>query len=552
MAKCKRAQKQPKTNLIKQDPPTRRSVMNIISAGVGFAVGAQISCNRERPVQVNKSLSSASARTINVKPSNHSQSVSNSAVQLDLNLDDFIIHGNSPLTYEAKRHTIGTSVITHEKHLYIRNNLPMPNREIVSKPDEWNLHITGVKNSREINVAELKTLGLHTVTAVLQCSGNGRAFYTHGPSGSQWSTGAAGCVIWSGVKLSDVINHLGGVIGKANYLTSTGADPLPKGVDPVAVIVERSIPLEKAMKDAILAWEMNGEAISLEHGGPLRLVVPGYFGCNQIKYVKRLAFTKEQTQAKIQKAGYRFRPIGEKGSPKYPSMWAMPIKSWLTNEEQLFGNRQVLRGVAMGGERSVSKVELSLDGGKSWKLAPFIGPDLGPFAWRLFQLNVHLPYGKHKLISRAYDDQGNQQTETRKENERGYGHSGWRDHALNVEVHPLNMRDKPQGKLTKSKEQASLQEAKNLKKEPQLELSAKAQRGKEVYLKETMPQCGVCHSLEDAGTQGAVGPKLDELKPTIAQIKKAVSKGLGAMPAQKQLSEEQLDALAQYVFEASK
>ena len=92
----------------------------------------------------------------------------------------------------------------------------------------------------------------------------------------------------------------------------------------------------------------------------------------------------------------------------------------------------------------------------------------------------------------------------------------------------------------------------NFKKETPLELSAKAQRGREVYLKETQPQCGVCHSLADAGSQGTVGPKLDELKPTIDQIKNAVSKGLGTMPAQKQLSEEQLDALAQYVFEASK
>ena len=126
--------------------------------------------------------------------------------------------------------------------------------------------------------------------------------FTHGPSGSQWSTGAAGCVVWSGVKLSDVIEYLGGIQGKQKYLTSTGGDPLPEGVDPLAVIVERSIPIEKAMKDAMLAWEMNGAHISLEHGGPLRLIVPAYFGCNQIKYIKSLAFTQEETKSKIQKS----------------------------------------------------------------------------------------------------------------------------------------------------------------------------------------------------------------------------------------------------------
>ena len=534
------------STLNKQEKPTRRSMMNMISAGVGFVVGAQVACSREGGIQVKSSPAPASANT---PPDSASAKTTNDAsaeMQLDLDLDDFIVHGNTPLTYEAKRHTIGTSVITHEKHLYIRNNLPMPSRKIMAKPDEWALKVKGVKNSRNITVAELKTLGLHTVTAVLQCSGNGRAFYTHGPSGSQWSTGAAGCVIWSGVKLSDVIDHLGGVKGKAKYLTSTGGDPLPEGVDPLAVIVERSIPIEKGLKDAMLAWEMNGDEISLEHGGPLRLIVPGYFGCNQIKYIKQIAFTTEQTQSKIQKAGYRFRPIGEKGSPKYPSMWAMPVKSWLTNEEQMFGKKQVLRGVAMGGEHSVTKVEISLDGGKTWKIAPFVGPDLGPFAWRLFQMTVELPKGEHQIMTKAYNAKGEVQPEKRAENERGYGHNGWRDHALKISVYPENMRGKVAKKVTAAKAKPVV------KKKEKVELSAQAKRGKEVYLKETMPQCGVCHTLNDAGTKGAVGPKLDDLKPSVDQIKNAVSKGLGAMPAQKQLSEAQLNALAQYVFEATK
>ncbi len=534
------------STLNKQERPTRRSMMNMISAGVGFVVGAQVACSREGGIQVKSSPAPVSANTTPDSASAKTTNDASAEMQLDLDLDDFIVHGNTPLTYEAKRHTIGTSVITHEKHLYIRNNLPMPSRKIMAKPDEWALKVKGVKNSRNITVAELKTLGLHTVTAVLQCSGNGRAFYTHGPSGSQWSTGAAGCVIWSGVKLSDVIDHLGGVKGKAKYLTSTGGDPLPEGVDPLAVIVERSIPIEKGLKDAMLAWEMNGDEISLEHGGPLRLIVPGYFGCNQIKYIKQIAFTTEQTQSKIQKAGYRFRPIGEKGSPKYPSMWAMPVKSWLTNEEQMFGKKQVLRGVAMGGEHSVTKVEISLDGGKTWKIAPFVGPDLGPFAWRLFQMTVELPKGEHQIMTKAYNAKGEVQPEKRAENERGYGHNGWRDHALKISVYPENMRGKVAKKVT------AVTAKPVVKKKEKVELSAQAKRGKEVYLKETMPQCGVCHTLNDAGTKGAVGPKLDDLKPSVDQIKNAVSKGLGAMPAQKQLSEAQLNALAQYVFEATK
>ena len=136
--------------------------------------------------------------------------------------------------------------------------------------------------------------------------------------------------------------------------------------------------------------------------------------------------------------------------------------------------------------------------------------------------------------------------EKRQENERGYGHTGWRDHVLDVEVHPKDMRGKVGIKPLKSATKP------NVKHKENVQLSTLAQRGKEVYLKETMPQCGVCHALEDAGTNGAIGPKLDDLKPSLEQIKNAVSKGLGAMPAQKQLSETQLNALAQYIFEVTK
>ncbi|MAD61179.1 MAG: sulfite oxidase [Myxococcales bacterium] len=529
-------------SLNKQSPPTRRGVINMMSAGAGLILGAQVTCSRESGLKLGESLSPALAET-NPEQANK---VSNPRVKLDLNVNDFIIHGERPLTYEAKRHTIGTSLITHEKHLYIPNNLPMPDRAITDQPDEWLLDVKGVKNSRTISIAGFKTLGLHTVTAVLQCSGNGRTFYTHSPSGSQWATGAAGCVVWSGIKLIDVVKYLGGLKGEPKYVTGTGGDPLPNKVEPAAVVVERSIPIEKGLKDAMLAWEMNGDAISLEHGGPLRLIVPGYFGCNQIKYIKRLAFTAEQTQSKIQKAGYRFRPIGEKGSPHYPSMWSMPVKSWLTNEDQMFGDQQVLRGVAMGGERSVERVEVSVNGGKSWKNASLVGPDLGRFAWRLFQITVNFPQGKHKLMSRAYDDQGKVQAKKRQENERGYGHSGWLDHALDIEVYPKEMRGNT---IIKSVDFITKP---NTKHKEKLKLSTLAQRGKEVYLKETMPECGICHALEDAQSKGAIGPKLDKLKPSLKQIKNAVSKGLGAMPPQKQLNEQQLNALAQYIFEVTK
>lgn len=473
-----------------------------------------------------------------------------------LNPAHFKMHSRAPLTLESKRHLVGTSVITNHKHLFVRNNLPMPDEEIVRDRDAWQVKVEGVNQPRTLTLRELKEMGLETVTAVLQCSGNGRAFYTHGPSGSKWATGAAGCVVWSGVPVRDVVAALGGVKANAKFLTSTGGDPLPEGLDPLSVIVERSVPREKAMADAILAWEMNGEPIPLTHGGPVRLIVPGYFGCNQIKYVKQIAFTQEQTKAKIQHTGYRFRPIGEKGSPEQPSMWAMKAKSWLINPPAMREGTQILRGVAFGGEHKITKVEVSINGGETWREAQFVGPDLGRFAWRLFTLKVSLPRGEHTLVSRAYDETGEVQLEQRPENERGYGHTGWRNHALKVQIDNnaadllYQAQEEERRPLpTAAVSGASAASAHKVEKKA---LSPQAQRGREVYLKESAPQCGICHTLDDAETKGVVGPNLNTLKPGEEQVLTAIKQGIGAMPPQSSLNEQQLKDLARYVFEATR
>ena len=344
----------------------------------------------------------------------------------------FHVHNRSPLALETRRSAMGAGLITPRARFFVRNNLPRPDAAILDDPDAWALEVAGVAGARAITLGELKTLGLEMEAVVIQCSGNGRKFYAHGPSGSQWATGAAGCAMWTGVRVSTLLAHLGGVVDGVRYLTATGGEVLPEGVDRDTVIVERSIPIEKGQADAMLVWEMNGEPIPLTHGGPLRLVVPGYFGCNQIKYIKRLAATVEQTTAKIQRSGYRLRPIGEKGSPDFPSMWRMPVKSWLhgpgADGQAVLAGPVTFFGVALSGERGVEQVEVSLDGGATWQTARFRGPDLGPNAWRAFTFTTELGVGAHTLVSRATDTAGDVQPEAREENERGYGHNGWADH----------------------------------------------------------------------------------------------------------------------------
>ncbi len=350
-------------------------------------------------------------------------------------LDSVIVHSGT--TIETKRSAFGTSVITPAEQLYIRNNLPTPDASIVADRDAWVLKLEGVKNPRTLTVGDLKTMGLETVAMVLQCSGNGRGFFPSKPSGTGWKVGAAGCVIWSGVPVRAVVQALGGVSPGMNYMTSTGGEKLPAGLDPKSIIVERSVPAA-AMQDAMLAWEMNGAPIPLAHGGPLRLIVPGFTGVNSIKYVKQVAFTAQESDARIMAHGYRLTPPGAKADPSQPSVQEMSVKSWVNSPSPDDGAQREgwmqINGVAFGGMHAVKGVDVSIDGGKTWQQARLVGPDLGKYAWRQFVLPAHFARGNYVVTSRATDMAGNVQPETRGENVSGYNNASWLDHAVKVNV----------------------------------------------------------------------------------------------------------------------
>ncbi len=481
-------------------------------------------------------------------PSQPSPPVPTGPAPLPDGLDEsnFIVHSRGPWALETRREKTGASVLTAKDHLFVRCNLPLPDPAILENRDRWSFQIDGVQNPASLTVAQLKRLGLDTLTTVLQCSGNGRKFFTHETSGSQWGTGAAGCVVWSGIKVSQVIEALGGAAEGGRYLTTTGGEELPAGIDPMTVVVERSIPIEKGLNDCLLAWEMNGEPLTLSHGGPLRLIVPGYFGCNNIKYVKTMAVTAEPSRAKIMNSGYRWRPIGESGAPEQPSMWQMAVKSWICAPAGvgpvLPGTHQV-HGVAFSGGDGVEKVEYSADG-QLWQEASFLGPDMGPYAWRMFRFEVNLPEGQTTLYTRATDGTGQAQPEGRQENHRGYGHNGWRDHGviLTATANALAAADEVAATTRSTAPTPG-----------SLPLSEEAQAGRTLFVSDTSPACGTCHTVGEAGTTGSVGPNLDVLKPSREKVESAIRQGVGVMPSfEDSLSTDQIESITTYLLEATR
>lgn len=351
-----------------------------------------------------------------------------------LDAADFQVHQANPLVLEGKReHQRG--LVTPTDKVFVRGNLPLPPASILEDRASWSIEVGGVANPRAVTVGELQRMRPITVAAVLQCSGNGRKYFPHGASGSPWGVGAAANVIWSGVRVADVIDALGGPKGEGlKYLTGSGGEILPEGFDDAAR-AERSVPMERALAEGILALQMNGEPLTLAHGGPVRLVMPGFYGVNNVKFVRALALTAEQSTVRMQQKSYRVRPVGEGSSPDQPSMYEMNVKSWITGPlgTAAAGPLQVT-GVAFSGESPIESVEVTTDGGATWSRAELVGPDLGPYAWRTFAYPWDAAAGTHMLASRATDRNGSVQPEIPPQNERGYGHNGWRDPAVTVEI----------------------------------------------------------------------------------------------------------------------
>ena len=468
---------------------------------------------------------------------------------------DFIEHNDLPLALETLRSAYGQGPITAISQFFVRNNLPMPESHIVADRDLWTVSIEGAEQTADhatsLSLAELKALPTTTIASVLQCSGNGRAFFDHSPSGSPWGVGAAGCALWTGVKLSDVYEHLGGARTEARFITATGGELLPEGIEPSSVAVERSVPIDKGLDDCLLVWEMNGEPLPLVHGGPVRLLVPGYFGVNNVKWVKRLAASVNESGNKIQQSGYRMRAVGESGKASHPSMYRMPVKSWLNgpgaNGVSLRPGRHQLFGVAFSGERGIDEVDVSLDGGTSWQRANLYGPDLGPNAWRTFSLEADLSAGDYLLVSKATDTAGDSQPEHFPANHRGHGHNGWRDHALAVEVSTRAMNE--QATVISKMDTAIAAAGARSISDTQIDNSRNEGRlGKRLFVETASPPCGVCHSLEAAGAKGVIGPDLDALKPDARRIRTAVAQGVGAMPAYaEQLTDQEVTALVEFI-----
>lgn len=291
---------------------------------------------------------------------------------------------------------------------YLLIHFDVPEAEIAT----WRLSIGGlVRDPLELSIAELRSRPSLTMPVTMECAGNGRARLTPRPISQPWITEAIGTAEWTGTPLRPILEEAG-IQDRAVELVFRGADHGIQGGEEQDY--ERSLTIAEAMRDeVILAYAMNGDPLPPQHGFPLRLVVPGWYGMTSVKWLDRITAVTEPFRG-FQMEAYRFRQRPEdEGEPvtrMNPRSLMVPpgFPEFLTRRRFVEVGRQELRGRAWSGWGPIERVEVSSDGGVTWADAA-VGEPSSPYAWAPWTFTWDAEPGAFELCCRATDAAGNTQ-----------------------------------------------------------------------------------------------------------------------------------------------
>ncbi|MBA4148161.1 MAG: sulfite oxidase [Verrucomicrobia bacterium] len=335
-----------------------------------------------------------------------------------------IVREQSPENLEFTFASLG-SVITPNESFYVRSHFPTPEIDL----NTWRLKIHGdaIRKPMNLTFEELLSFPEATTTVTLECAGNSRVFIRRQQEGVQWGQGAVGTATWTGIWLRDLLERAG-VKNNARDVVIEGADrgelhKEPK--TPGTIPFSHSIPIAKARQNVLLAYKMNGEPLPPAHGFPLRAVVPGWFGMACVKWISRIAVTSQEYTGYFQTADYSYWEECDELPPQLKPVTEIDVKAQIARpalHEVIPANTTYLvRGAAWSGESKIKRVEISVDGGKSWHLARLTS-DPSHYLWTLWHYEWRTPAepGSCVLMARATDEQGRTQPLEHSKNRGGY------------------------------------------------------------------------------------------------------------------------------------
>ncbi len=323
-----------------------------------------------------------------------------------------IIRQNEPANLETPAAELH-SYLTPVESFYVRSHFSIPSLDSAS----YQLQVDGaVRHPFVLTLAELQDLPSITVTATLECAGNSRVFLVPQVQGAQWGVGAVGNAEWTGTLLSTVLQRAE-LADDACDIIFEGADcgtPKEEPVPPEPIAYARSIPCAAPVRSEILlAYRMNGEDLPPEHGYPVRVIVPGYYGMASVKWLTHVHVTREPFAGYFQTSDYAFWDALD-GKPVRRPLGRMRVKSEIiqpaASDSVPVNHLYTVRGLAWSGEGDVTTVELSDDAGRTWHTAEFLDSDRRN-CWRRWHWPWRTPSrpGRYRLMSRATDSAGQQQ-----------------------------------------------------------------------------------------------------------------------------------------------
>ena len=293
-------------------------------------------------------------------------------------------------------------------------------------PVAWRLRVEGlVERPLELTLADIRSRPRGTVPVTLECAGNGRARFQPRPLSNPWLFEAIGTAEWTGTPLAPLLEEAG--------LRADAADIVFSGVDRglqggVEHDYQRSLrPSEALRPEVLLVDEMNGAPLQPQHGFPLRLLVPGWYGMTSVKWLSRIEAIAEPFTGYQQSTAYHYKADGDDpGEPvsriRVRALMAPPgIPDYFTRRRLVDAGRVRLHGRAWGGRAPIARVEVAVDG--AWAEAT-LGPALGEWAWRGWSFDWDATPGEHTIACRATDADGEVQPMDSPWNYQGMGNNG--------------------------------------------------------------------------------------------------------------------------------
>lgn len=324
-----------------------------------------------------------------------------------------------PLNAETP-HAALLAEITPLDLFYIRNHFDLPSL----KSGTWTLTVVGaVSGSFSLELDQVKEMASRDLLVTLECAGNGRSSMKPSPSGTPWDLGAVSQARFKGTPLRNILGGLE-LPENAVEVLFVGADQGETRTGQTAPYA-RSLPLDVALHpDTLLVWEMNGEPLPEQHGYPLRLVVPGWYGMASVKWLQQISVITKPFEGFFQVDDYVY--VGEAGLADGTPVTSMRVRALIIKPIQgssVTRGELRIEGIAWTGEGAISKVEISFDQGKSW-LATELDAPASPYATQRWSYSWQSQSpGGYKITARASDTLGNTQPLSPRWNKGGYGNN---------------------------------------------------------------------------------------------------------------------------------